>query len=413
MAGEGGSSLPGLPVPAGCRALRGAETDLWCSVDLACGATTESISCYHTASGPWQCSCSPPKQTTYLIDGASGLDACAIGAGLCSRASPALDIDSCVASKEEVSTGALPGTAEGGTCTLELSCQTPVDVDFAPGVRVLTPGAGAVRCEEAFFGVPQTEQRRVKCEATGTGGPKTYAVAARDVAEACRPVLEFHLAAQEPRFDGPAACLHEAAEYGAPRSCHLTETCFDTEPLSNGVSLLRDVSSREVGCGLDDFDRLACSCSLRGETDVPEAWEDFSAGLGPAPEPATCDFSRCTPGILAEATGPGECRTQLYTLRFEEAWCTDAFACDQPAILNGQSVSMQSWLRVYCARATDPTFYCACGAGEEIATFSVGALPDSRDACEMARTGCLEHVSLPLGPSPRVPPELPNPVPGM
>jgi hypothetical protein len=414
-AGAGGSApLGDLPVPPGCQPLRGAETDLLCSIELACGAMSEPISCYHTASGPWQCTCAPPKDRAYLIDGAAGLDACAVGAGLCSQSEPALDVDGCVVTKEELGSEGRAGLGVFETCAVELSCQSTVAVDFAPGVRATVSGFGAVRCAAPLLDPPQPGPMSMSCEATGSRGSQTYAVVAEDVGEACRRVLDFHLSSKKPKFDGPRVCLLASEDLGSS-SCHLVERCFDeSEPLSNGVSLVEDVSStREAGCNFDDLGELSCFCTLRSESVPAPYWDIFNIDLGPAAMPATCDFSDCTRETLAEPTGPGECQAQLYTEEHDDDTCTDEFYCSQPATLNGRAVTVRSWLNVLCKRAPDQSFYCACGAGDETGTFAVGAVPSSSDACAAARTSCLAHVSLPLGPAPYVRPILPNPVPGM
>ena len=254
----------------------------------------------------------------------------------------------------------------------------------------------------------------MSCEVTGSRGSETYAVVAEDLGEACRTVLDFHLGSNEPEFDGPRVCLLAAEDLGAS-SCRLSERCFDeSDPLSNGVSLVEDVSStREAGCSFDDLGALSCFCTLRSETGPTPYWDTFYIGLGPAPLPATCGFSDCTRRPRAEPAGPGECQAQLYTEQHDEDSCTDEFYCGQPATLNGRAVTIRSWLNVLCARAPDQSFYCACGTGDETGTFAVGAVATSSDACATARTSCLAHVSLPLGPAPYVRPILPHPVPDM
>jgi hypothetical protein len=236
---------------------------------------------------------------------------------------------------------------------------------------------------------------------------------AEDLSQACRSILDFHLGSGEPDFDGPEICLHGADNDGD--GCFFSEQCFDdSEPVATGVSLVGVVSStREVFCSFDDLGELYCSCALRSEAGPAPYWDTFSVSLGPAARPATCDFSFCTHETRAEPTGPGECHAQLDTAKNYVDWCSDSFGCSQPATLDGRAVTIQSRLDVLCARAPDQSFYCACGTGDETATYPVGAVQDSSDACAMARTGCLAHVSLPVGPASNVPPALPNPVPDM
>jgi hypothetical protein len=401
-----------LPLPDGCEPVRGSEAELLCSLEIACGAMSESISCYHTASGPWQCSCEPPKDRTYRIEGAAGLDICAVGAGLCFQSEPALDVGSCVATKEELGSESQPGMGEFKTCTVELSCQTPVAIDFAPGVRATIAGFAAARCKAPLRDPSQSGPMTMSCEATGSRGTQTYAVVADDVADACRPVLDFHLGSKQPKYDGPETCVREGSELAESGSCRLIERCFDSEPVSSGVSLVGDPSSRQLNCGTDDLGGIGCGCSLESATGGGATHLDtFSFYLGAAADPAPCDLSRCTPELRAEATGPGECQKQLHSGEHDDDSCSDSFFCDQPATLNGRALTIFSWLEVFCARAPDQSFYCACGAGDETATFAVGAVPSSLDACDMARTGCLAHVSLPLGPVSAIPPDLPDPLP--
>jgi hypothetical protein len=407
----GDPSLAGLPLPPGCEPVRGAETDFSCSLEIACMARSESIECYETL-GSWQCSCASPQNLIYRVAGAAGFEACAVGAGLCSGSPPAIDPEGCVVAKEELGTEVKTGLGAFNTCTVEMSCKTLADTDFAPGASATVGRSAAIRCLAPVLEPPPSGPMRMSCEVTRTGGSETYAVVADDVAEACRQVLDFSLRAKEAEYEGPESCVQEGGPVDS-RSCHLIERCFDGEPLSNGVSLVKDPLSREVFCGLDDLGTLGCSCSLEsttGDGAAPQR-DSFSVYYGPSAPPTTCDFSDCTPGIRAEATGPGECQTQLYTGQHDDDSCTDSFYCSQPATLNGQAVTIGSWLKASCQRAPDESFYCACGSGVETASFSVGVVPSSADACSMARTGCLEHVSLPLGPTPVVPPSLPDPLP--
>jgi hypothetical protein len=62
-------------------------------------------------------------------------------------------------------------------------------------------------------------------------------------------------------------------------------------------------------------------------------------------------------------------------------------------------VTIFSQLNVFCARGEDDAFYCGCAAGDETATYRAGEVASSVDACAMARTDCLTHLALPLGPA--------------
>lgn len=74
----------------------------------------------------WLCTCEPPNTNkTFLIDGAAGLDACAVGAALCAGLGPevAIDVPSCELTRDEQGTERLSGPS----CTIQLSCSTPPD----------------------------------------------------------------------------------------------------------------------------------------------------------------------------------------------------------------------------------------------------------------------------------------------
>jgi hypothetical protein len=393
----GNSPLANLPLPADCQPISGAGTELLCNLDVTCGGVAQAMSCYHTSSGAWQCTCEPPNSNRmYLIEGAVGLDACAVGAGLCAGPlpTPAVDAESCVVTRDELGTDNQAGVVPRQTCTLETQCRTPVVVDFAPGVMVTMPGAATTHCVESPTQEERTTQQlRMDCDTVGSLGERSHEIIARSVAAACRPVLDFYLTSREPVFDGSKSCIGEGSEWGTPESCRLTETCFDSAPMSDDVSVVKNPSARSTICGYDDLDNLSCLCRFGSiEGDI------ISYDLGAIPRPLTCDLSKCTPDMRAEPTGSGVCQAQLYSGENDDDTCTDSFSCRQPATLAGQEVTLSSWLRVRCARAEDDAFYCGCAVGEDTATFRAGNMP-SVDACAMARTECLEHVTLPVVPA--------------
>lgn len=386
-------ALASLPLPARCKPLSGAETDLLCSLRSTCGAVTGSNTCYQTGSGPWQCTCEAPNANrTYLVDGVEGLSACAVAAGLCSGTAPALDPTSCVAVHDVLgeSTGAK-------TCALDLNCQTPVPVDFAPAARATLFGGGSIECSEVPAQNPKPGLRRVDCEASASGESKPYAVMAKDVADACRPVLNSFLAPPDPPFKGDKSCMTEAPPGGRPNDCQLIETCFDSAPLSAGVSLVSNkLSARDVSCGFDDLGSLSCGCGWDSVSDAGARHRDiFGFELGPAPKPASCDFSRCPPDIHAEPTGPGECPWGDTMVQVDS--CQGFFSCTRPATLGGKPITVSSQLNTRCAQADDGIVYCGCTVGDEAASFRLDSGTSMADACTLARTRCLEHVSLPVG----------------
>lgn len=405
--GMGGSGVPGevggssplanLPLPAGCQARQGAATALLCSLDIACGAVAQSMHCYHTSS-TWQCTCEPPNTNrTYMIEGAEGLDACAVGAALCAGPAPA--VGGCVPTREEVGPADRPGSADLQTCTVELQCQTPVAVDFAPGVHVTMPGAGVVDCVETLSANRQTEEMRVDCDATGSLGTQSYAVIAKGMP--CQAVADFYLSSQAPKFDGSKSCVREAPDLGTSDSCILTETCFDSAPIAKGVSVVKAPLERSANCGFDDLGNLSCGCRFESapvDSAAPHA-DTLSFALGPAARPARCDLSACTPEMKAEPTGAAACQAQQDTGAHDDSSCSDSFFCFQPATLQERAVTIYQQLNVRCAEANDRAFYCACAAGDETATFRAGMLQSSVDACALARTDCLAHMTLPVGPS--------------
>jgi hypothetical protein len=399
--GAGGNSpLGNLPLPAGCQALSGSATDLLCSLDVDCDAVTQAMRCYRLSSGEWQCTCEAPNaDQMFLIEGAAGLDACAVGAGLCAGpdSEPAFVLGSCALTLDELGSSSEVGVGELQSCAVELQCQPPVAVDFAPGVRATMPGGATTRCVEVFTPDRNTEQLRLDCETTGSFGPQSHSIVTSSVAVACRPVLEFYLSTQEPAYDGSERCVGAADDSALPATCRLMETCFDAAPISNQVSLVKSPVERSTFCSLDDLDNLYCGCrfvSAMGSEDT------FSYDLGPGTRPATCDLSDCTLETMAEPTGAGACQEQQGAGENDEDSCTDDFYCNQPATLAGREVTISSWLNVRCARADNGDFYCGCGVGDETATFLAGSLASSVEACAMARTACLSHVDLPVGPAP-------------
>jgi hypothetical protein len=392
----GSSPLPNLPLPAECQALRGSATELLCDLDVECGAEAQTMRCYR-ATGAWQCTCAPPNSNKmYLIEGAAGLDVCAVGAGLCAGLSPdpVVDPDSCTLVRDEVGTQQEAGQGIRQTCTIELQCETPVPVDFAPEVQVTLPGVAMTHCVEA---VPEsTENVRLDCDTTGSYGTEGHEVVAGSLAGTCHTILEFHLSSEEAVFDGSKSCISVADGTASSDYCSLNETCFDAAPVSTGVSLVQNPAQRSTYCGFDDLGYLACGCRFESSIDGVDT---FDYGLGVVARPAMCDLSDCTLEMRAEATGPGTCHAQQEPGERYEYLCSDDFSCDQPATLAGRDITIHSWVNVRCELADDGAFYCGCAAGDETATFRAGVVASSGDACAMARTECLEHLALPLGPA--------------
>jgi hypothetical protein len=291
----------------------------------------------------------------------------------------------------------LGGPTGAKTCALDLNCQTPVAIDFASSVRATLYGGGSVKCTEALAQNPKPGLRRVDCEVNGKGESKPYAAVANDVADACRPVLKSFLAPPGPQFEGYKSCVGEAPFTGRPSDCQLTETCFDSAPLSAGVSLVKAPLTRSVNCGFDDLGSMSCGCSWEtaGTDPVVPHRDIFSFELGPAAKPATCDFSRCPLDIHAEPTGPGDCPWGETTDGGDT--CQGFFSCARPATLDGRPVTVYSQLDTLCAQAADQSIYCGCTVGDETATFRLPDGSSMTDACTLSRAGCLERVALPVG----------------
>jgi hypothetical protein len=395
--GAGGTPPANLPRPARCQASRGAATDLLCSIDVSCDEVAQTTRCYHTGAGPWQCTCDPPHaDRTYVIAGAVGLDACAVGAGLCAGPAPEATIDpsSCVVARSE--TGTAPQGAK--TCNVELQCQRPISVDSTAGVHVTMPGSAVIQCIEAGTADPTTQLVRVDCEASGSLGQKAYVALAKGVASACHPILDLYLGAKDPPFDGSKGCVSIPETPSRPGDCAVVETCFDSAPVASGVSLVKDPSNRQQSCRFDDLGGLSCGCSFESASGEMAA---ISYGLGSAPRPAHCDVSQCTLDMQAVAAAPGVCPAPLYSSgQHDDVSCIDYFSCSQAATLAGKAVTLYSQLNVRCAQAKDEAYYCSCAAGDQAATFRAGTLANSVTACDTARTACLDHLALPLVPAP-------------
>lgn len=403
--GEAGanSTLKGLPLPAHCQALRGEQTELLCALDFSCGAVADSITCYGAGSGPWQCTCQAPNaDRTYLVQGAAGLNACAVAAGLCSDSRPAIDVEGCAPTREELGTVMQPGVAQYKTCALDLACQTPVPVDFAPGARAKLLGGATARCSEAYLDAPRSPEVRVNCDVTVGKEARSYAVVAKGgVAKSCRPVLESFLSSKEPVFTGSESCVREELDSGSSSFCGLTERCFESAPLSDGVSLVKDPSARGITCGLDSAGILGCVCSF-GQVPLDSYGVNlnvFPFEVGPAQPPASCDLSRCSPEMKVEPTGPGECDEDEGVIDDVFDGCNGFFLCSQPVTFEGREMTRQSQMNARCARAADQSFYCGCSVGNETAIFHLGEAATNSEACAMARPGCFSRMTLPVGPA--------------
>ncbi len=129
---------PSLPLPASCAERLGSETDSACSLSAFCDKQSQITTCGRLPSGRWQCACElTHRERTFEVEGASGLQACAVAIGSCSADESSLSPESCVLRNDDGSEDA---------CRINIRCSREVAVPFAPQARAWMVRDGEAEC---------------------------------------------------------------------------------------------------------------------------------------------------------------------------------------------------------------------------------------------------------------------------
>ena len=376
--GAGGQSS--LPLPDGCEA-RGRQEDTdACYLAAFCDGTPNIANCVRLVSGRWQCSCElQHNDRIYEIDGAPGLQACAVAIGLCSEDTLVLGDETCASTSSE-------STAD--YCSLELTCAAPVTVSFARGVQVDLVKYGDSECSREQNNLPF----ECGCEASGDDVDwAEYGVLAESGADACRPLVDFCMSGREPTFDDSTSCF-DWTRITETSSCSLHQVCATPMRLTDDVSLAK-LERRYSHCDGRGSSGNDCYCSSN------DAIFDFTFGTIPDAQTCTLAIANCDHGAEIEVTGDPECQPTSRTA-FGPDSCEADFACEQYATVNGRQIVAQGRLVVACERLeSGAPWRCGCASNQDTTIFEFGGADmNAWDVCGTAPEKCLERMDVFVGP---------------
>lgn len=386
--GAGAGGMPVLPLPEGCEARGRTEEDDSCSIGVFCGDVPNLANCTRLSPDEWRCSCElANNDRTYEISGAPGIQACAVAAGLCFEDELQLADEVCTERKRSSTTD---------SCKLDLRCEKPISVTFAPGVTASLVDYGSGECVR----VGSTQPFECVCEHGGVS--RDYGLLAADGSLACRPLVDFCRQDVEPVFDEPTVCIERDA-ISSSEACDLYWTCAKPMTLTDEVRLA-ELEPRHANCTAT-ASGSHCYCSDRTEI--------FGFDVVDAPSAETCTSSilNCAEEVSISPLGEVECRTTSQHAGTD--FCEADLACLQPARVDEREIVASGRLLVYCAQSTaDQSWWCACASNQDSSIFEFGVTDASAwDVCSAAPAGCLERMPVFLGPYGEFMPP-PYPLPG-
>lgn len=384
-----GGEMP-LLLPEGCEPRAQSEDADKCSLGVFCGVEPNLTDCVRLSPDVWQCSCQlANNDRIYEIEGAPGIQACAVAAGLCSVDELELGDETCT---ESSSTSGLD------ECALELSCGTPITVDFAPNVRASLMEYGSGACGRGNGTVP------FECSCEHDGGYHDYGLLAGSGTVACRPLVDFCMTEVEPNFDEPTVCFERYAE-SSSGACDLLWDCATPMRLTDEVSLAK-VDPRYSNCTLEGPSSSSCYCSTRDTSFA------FDVDAEPVADVCASSILNCDEGVSIQPLGQPDCQATSQTAGVD--FCDADLSCAQPATVDGREIVSNGRLLVYCVQtaAAEP-WWCSCASNQDSTIFEFGApASDAWDVCSAAPAGCLERMAVFIGPYGEfMPPPYPVPPP--
>lgn len=379
--GAGGHAPPGDPgqallLPPSCKPVTQMATEDGCMLDVYCDSFPYVTSCQRLDSGRWRCS-SDPRHTDriYEIDGAAGIQACAITTWLSTEDQLTLGADSCQPVLESEGTN---------SCTTELFCGTTVVADFAPDAHVMLPRYGTVECEPSSFPDAISCTFRVNDKSTSSD------LGVFSDTASCRSLAEFCMKTTAPGFDEPRTCLLAQATSTAD-GCQRSELCTSPLPATESPGF-PSVESRYATCEPATGGGATCYCSV--------AQSYFSFHVASAPDDANCaaTITSCEPTADIQPTDAATCQPTSHTESSDT--CDADLSCSEPATVDGRDVVADGRLLVSCARAQrGQPWSCSCASDQLTATFSLAsATATPAQACGQAPQECVKHIPVHLGP---------------
>lgn len=382
-----GAAPSGLPLPAGCEPRARAETADTCSLAVYCDTASRLTNCERLSSGRWRCQCEPiHPERVYHVEGAAGIEACAVAAAACSHREPELGEESC----EESS-----ASSPQGDCSTELSCGRAVELGVATDARAWLMRFGSSSCQSG-----ETEGL-LDCQCSSAQGVQTdLAVIGGDAA--CRPLVDFCMSDTPPEPDGGEECFLKRAASNE-EGCERHESCL--VPLRVGDTRLGAVEPRYANCMPYSGGGSDCYCSTRSSS--------FGFRTPSEPTETTCASSirNCDREAVMSPTGPASCEPTS-TDAPSALGCHADLDCTQNSTMNGREIVAKGRLLVTCGRVElGSPWWCACASDQKTTRFQLGAADvDPSQACSQAPAVCIESLPVQFGPYGQfVPP--PDPIP--
>lgn len=374
-AGAGGQASGRLPLPPGCDARAREVTDVSCSLSAYCSVQSQITHCTPLSSGRWQCRCEQRPGRTYEIEGAPGMQACAVAVGACGAKDSELAEETCEARTDD---------SQDESCGLVLACSREVDVGFAPDARAWLVREGWAQCSVSAAG------ESFGCQCGDDEAKKEYELFVDSAVSACRPLLDFCMSAAEPELSGPERCVLGSATSSSD-GCERLEYCSKLMRLTDDVEL-GELEPRAGSCSPRAGGGSECYCS------TPNAASNILQ-LNAAPSNPTCALvaSICADGVELVPTAAASCEVTSQTA-FGTS-CEGDLSCHQAATVAGQALVAEGRLLVRCARneAAQP-WQCSCASDQKAAIFELGAAQASAwEACSQAPHACLQHLDVHLG----------------
>jgi hypothetical protein len=347
-----------------------------CTLYAYCDSIPYITTCRRLDSGRWQCrSETRYPERIYEVEGAAGIQACAVATGISAQDPLKLGPDSCAPVSDSSGTG---------YCATSLVCGPTVAVDFAPNARVRLARYGSVAC------APISAPAEIDCEFRFSESATRDDLGVFSDAFACRSLLEFCMSTMAPGFDGPRSCLVAQAT-STSAGCERSELCSQPSP-STAVERFPSLESRYASCEPTSGGGASCYCTAGGSL--------FTFSVASPADDAACAaaITSCEPTANIAATGDVTCQTTAQTATGNA--CDADLSCTQPATVDGRQVVADGRLLVQCARLQPGSpWTCTCASDQLTASFSLGTAGlTPAQACAQAPQKCLEHIPVHLGP---------------
>lgn len=345
-----------------------------CVMTTSCSRASNWVVCDKLPSGDWQCGCEfYNSDREFLINGAEGLNACAVATNLCALDELQVGEEECHEDGEYTNPN---------FCNVDLVCSRPVTVDFASGVDAKLMDPTTTDCYRDWSDAP------FKCTCSTTANSKYYSIDVDSGAEACSALAKY--CHGEPELNpGPAMCERTDSDADADM-CALYQNCTSTLATYDGVEVM-DLDPRGAACHRSSATTSSCYC-----TGINSKFT-FEVELEPRSSSCEVTSSYCSNDAVFEATGEASCAPTSQTAGVD--WCEANLDCAQPATANGDPIVAGGRLGVYC-RQEGPNlpWWCSCASNQESVIFEYGGPTQTGWAvCVAAPASCLELMPVHLG----------------